>query len=251
MAPHRPDQPRLVQPRVAHALVVAVGIVAACEHGWDAYDPRLAGASSSGGAGGSGGDSSIASGAGSSSSPTSASGGAASSGGGRVGPLCGDGTIEGPEECDDSNQAPGDGCHDCSVQCSGVDEFEDPLTHACYWHGPALTWPESVAECEAWGGFLATVTSQAELDFVRAHVAEQSWLGGNEIATEGAWVWDNGETWSFEAWNAGEPNDANGKTDEDCLEFYDNTADAEPFGFADADCPQIQRAICERPAPGS
>jgi hypothetical protein len=40
-------------------------------------------------------------------------------------------------------------------------------------------------------------------------------------------------------------------TDEDCLELYDNTADAEPFGFADADCPQVQRAICERPAPGS
>lgn len=38
-------------------------------------------------------------------------------------PVCGDGVITAPEQCDDGNQAPGDGCEaDCTftVECDGV-----------------------------------------------------------------------------------------------------------------------------------
>ncbi|MCP4003239.1 MAG: DUF4215 domain-containing protein [bacterium] len=45
---------------------------------------------------------------------------------GRVGPVCGDGTLASPEVCDDGNLLPGDGCkadcteETCSESCSGL-----------------------------------------------------------------------------------------------------------------------------------
>jgi cysteine-rich repeat protein len=229
-------------PLLARALGLAA---AACEHDWQRYDPRLTPAAGGAG-GGTGGQASDGGGG------TGAAAGAstaAQGGSGGVAPFCGDGTIDPGEECDDENAVSADGCDDCMVPCAGLDEFEDPLTHACYWHAPLLDWFAAVDECAAWSGFLATVTTQPELDLLREHVMEQSWLGGNEIETRDTWVWENGEPWGFEAWNVGEPNDSGGANDEDCLELYDNPADQAPFGFADDDCTHVQRAVCERPAP--
>jgi hypothetical protein len=74
-------------------------------------------------------------------------------------------------------------------------------------------------------GHLATVTSQAENDFI---VNEwpgigsnvQVWLGGTDAVSEGDWRWITGETWSYTNWNGGEPNNAGGN--EDCLTYKEN-----------------------------
>ena len=52
-------------------------------------------------------------------------------------------------------------------------------------------------------GYLASVTSQAENDFITSKVGSaQAWLGGNDIAIDGTWVWaDAPETDPF--WIAG------------------------------------------------
>jgi len=52
-------------------------------------------------------------------------------------------------------------------------------------------------------GYLASVTSQTESDFVASRVGPtEAWLGGNDIETEGTWVWaDAPETDPF--WIAG------------------------------------------------
>lgn len=72
-----------------------------------------------------------------------------------------------------------------------------------------FTWPQAKADAESRGGHLATITSQAEFDYVRSLgvlPSEGYWLGATDEANPGVWVWVTGEPWSFTAWASGEPN---------------------------------------------
>jgi len=96
------------------------------------------------------------------------------------------------------------------------------------------------------------VTSQPELDFVRTFVSQNAWLGGNEIAQRGTWVWEDGEAWSFAPWNPGEPNDYGadaGGPPEDCLDLRPSP-DAGTFGFNDESCAYLYAPLCERDPAG-
>ena len=44
-----------------------------------------------------------------------------------------------------------------------------------------------------------------------------TWIGGNDITTENSFVWEDGTAFSFTAWAMGEPNNANGTFQEDCV----------------------------------
>ncbi|MEJ7729979.1 MAG: lectin-like protein [Polyangiaceae bacterium] len=247
----------------------AASTAVACGHDWDPFDPRLDGTASAPSTGSTGGGVSASSGgnatssgagAGTASAGSGGSGGNGASGatssggsGGSVDPrVCGNGTIEAPEECDDGNDATGDGCAACLVECSGAGEVEDPATHHCYRFAGEQSWDNALADCTQWGGHLAAVTSDAEIAFVRPHLEERTWIGGNEKAKEGQWIWQNGEPWAYAPWNVGEPNNGGNNTgggppdDEDCLELYDNANDIAPYGFADSDCPAAHVALCER-----
>lgn len=81
-------------------------------------------------------------------------------------------------------------------------------------------------------GYLATITSQPENDFVADRLENAGWMGASDSAVEGAWRWvtgpENGtQFWSgtgsgstvggnYANWANGEPNDASG---EDCAQF--------------------------------
>lgn len=41
---------------------------------------------------------------------------------------CGNGQIDEGEQCDDANDAPGDGCDACVVECDGPGEAKHPST---------------------------------------------------------------------------------------------------------------------------
>jgi hypothetical protein len=65
------------------------------------------------------------------------------------------------------------------------------------------TWRDAKIYCENHGGYLATLTSQEENDFVYDRVAEDEksiWLGGTDRNVEGKWEWITGETWDYENW---------------------------------------------------
>ncbi len=77
-------------------------------------------------------------------------------------------------------------------------------------------------------GFLATITDQAEQDFVQSLIGRnQAWLGGSDAASEGVWEWITGPEagtvfWNggsagssptFAAWGGNQPDDANGAED--------------------------------------
>lgn len=73
-------------------------------------------------------------------------------------------------------------------------------------------------------GYMATVMSQGEQDFIHDNVTtEIAWLGGNDRDTEGTWVWKDGPEAGqvffiagagaqpgYAFWNVGEPNNCCG-----------------------------------------
>ena len=71
----------------------------------------------------------------------------------------------------------------------------------------AMGWTAAKSFCEAKGAHLATITSQAENNFIAANFgSDVLWLGGSDAALEGRWTWITGEAWSYSKWNDGEPN---------------------------------------------
>ena len=88
-------------------------------------------------------------------------------------------------------------------------------------------WPEASEAAANEGGYLATLTSEAEKDWVFENVASHPeawnghfgpWLGGFQDTTspeysepDGGWTWVSGETWSYTNWGMGDPSDSGGQ----------------------------------------
>ena len=76
------------------------------------------------------------------------------------------------------------------------------------------TWEEAKQYCEEQGGYLATITSQEEDEFVYSYLSnnfdyEGAYFGFTDQDEEGTWVWDNGEIGFYTNWHLGEPNSEN------------------------------------------
>ena len=56
-------------------------------------------------------------------------------------------------------------------------------------------------------GFLTNITSQEENDFIRGKVNTTSWIGANDAATEGKWIWGAGPEAGVEFYTATNPID--------------------------------------------
>lgn len=155
---------------------------------------------------------------------------------------CGDGTLDPGEACDDGNDVPGDGCSACAFECLAP-AFEDPETGHCYrvLDAPAR-WADAIVACLESQGALAAITTADELVLVGQHVAGPVWVGGDDLAEEGAFTWLDGEPFAGDLFAPGEPDHA---PPSDCLELV--TA---PLGLASEVCAQKLRPLCERaPAP--
>ena len=114
-----------------------------------------------------------------------------------------------------------------------------------------VDWPDAKTKAEnssylGLKGYLATITSQAENDFIYQKLQADSWVGGsdnfqmintalgttkfnNQSESDGHWYWvtgpeagtnfyNNGTTATYSNWAQGEPNNALG--DEDVIELY-------------------------------
>ncbi|KAB8330366.1 hypothetical protein SD80_031795 [Scytonema tolypothrichoides VB-61278] len=99
---------------------------------------------------------------------------------------------------------------------------------------PNITWTDArsaAANREYFGlkGYLATITSAAEQNFIQGKVQGNGWIGGSDTATEGDWRWVTGPEagtpfWNgdpngtsvegrYSNWGPGEPNDLNNNED--------------------------------------
>jgi len=61
----------------------------------------------------------------------------------------------------------------------------------------AMTWAQAKVIATALGGYLTTINTKAENDWLTAIFRipyGESWIGANDIATNNTWVWDNGTT---------------------------------------------------------
>ena len=91
-----------------------------------------------------------------------------------------------------------------------------------------------------YGGNLTSVQSSQENDFIFGLTKKlKTWIGGNDIANEGRWVWNDGAPWSYTNWESKEPNNRSGK--EKCLEMG-------RYGIEwnDNACNNKYNAICKR-----
>ncbi len=72
-----------------------------------------------------------------------------------------------------------------------------------------FTWHQSRDSAISLGGYLAVANSAEENNFLaQISYPYTTFLGGTDEEAEGNWHWINGDTWSFTAWRAGEPNNA-------------------------------------------
>ncbi len=111
------------------------------------------------------------------------------------------------------------------VQWSGNGHFYDVVSAP-----GTISWEDAEAAASAAGGYLATITSREENDFVFSLVNKPAywhgysgpWLGGYQspatLQPTGNWRWVTGEAWAYTNWQAGQPNDSGGK-EEDKLQF--------------------------------
>lgn len=100
----------------------------------------------------------------------------------------------------------------------------NPANGSEYYLLESSTWTDAEARAVSLGGHLATVDDAAENEFLRAAVLgfdgadRRGWIGLNDFATEGTFVWSSGAPVNFTNWNPGEPNDSGGA--EDAVEMF-------------------------------
>ena len=69
-------------------------------------------------------------------------------------------------------------------------------------------WEDAQAQAAAEGAHLVTITDEMEQKWLQAVFGgEPSWIGLNDIAQEGQWIWDNGEPVTYTNWGLQEPDD--------------------------------------------
>jgi len=72
---------------------------------------------------------------------------------------------------------------------------------------PVMSWPEAQAAAERLGGALVTVNDDDENSWlVSTFGFSPYWIGLNDVASEGSFVWAGGEIASYQNWAPGEPN---------------------------------------------
>lgn len=87
--------------------------------------------------------------------------------------------------------------------------------HAYYLLGPSA-WSRAESDAVSLGGHLVTINDADENEWVRANVLgfdgadRRGWIGFNDVANEGAFVWSSGEASTYTNWNGGEPNNSGG-----------------------------------------
>jgi hypothetical protein len=118
--------------------------------------------------------------------------------------------------------------------------------HKYYLSTTTTNWAGAKSGCQQNGGYLATVTSQGENDFIFNAFKSQNvfaTIGYTDEQVEGTWVWINGETSSYTHWLAGQPDNNQGI--QDYARIYLNTTSSGSYWDDEQDSPTPRPFIME------
>ena len=105
----------------------------------------------------------------------------------------------------------------CALPAQGLQWHRNPGNDHMYALVPNTTWQLAEVFAVGQGGHLVTIRNQAENDWILATFAPLAgtamWIGLNDLATEGAFVWSRGEPVAYTSWDFGQPNDTTGGDD--------------------------------------
>ena len=124
---------------------------------------------------------------------------------------------------------------------------------------PGISWTQARNAAELAGGYLVTLTSQAENDFVFGLVDNDiywyhginlrgPWIGGfqpqGSPEPDGNWQWVTGESFDFQNWNIGQPNEFNWNN-ENSIHLGNQATRTSDWNDVPADFAEIQSYVIE------
>ncbi|XP_065140770.1 CD209 antigen-like protein C isoform X2 [Paramisgurnus dabryanus] len=119
----------------------------------------------------------------------------------------------------------------------------------CYFFSSETqTWFKARDLCNALNAHLVTINSKAVQDFLESKINETTWIGLNDLDTEGRWVWLNNQTLNETAvqfWfikESGSEPDNSGNEDCACLGYLNSYLKS----WFDASCETKKMFICEK-----
>ena len=115
------------------------------------------------------------------------------------------------------------GTGNITIGSGAIFEATNPANGHRYVAFATSTWAAAQATAVSAGGHLVTINDDAENAWILANfgyisgVGQRIWIGFNDEASEGTFVWSSGEPATYTNWNPGEPNNSSGV--EDYAEF--------------------------------
>jgi Cys-rich repeat protein len=131
-------------------------------------------------------------------------------------------------------------CEDCEGQV---------WQNHCYKLGSGMSWGDAKASCQGFGGFLVTIDSDAENNYVDGLCSGTCWIGLSDVAQEGTWTWHSGTPYNpaTAKWRWGQPNDGGWLGSQDCGLMCEDCGWNQPSGlWDDAGCDGTRAYVCEK-----
>lgn len=107
-----------------------------------------------------------------------------------------------------------------------------------YLYCDATSWSNAVSRCLGYGGYLVTVSNDAETAHLLMNISTEHWIGLNDRDSEDDFVWVGTDESVINGWDSRQPDDYFG---EDCTELRTNGR------WNDLDCGDDRPFICEIP----
>lgn len=117
-----------------------------------------------------------------------------------------------------------------------------------FWGREMKNWIAAEDFCREEGGHLATVNTDATMDFLfesmkTNNIASWVWIGGSDIEEEGVWKWADSTPWEDKFWAPGEPSNAG--NNEDCI-YLQNPGYKLNRKFNDWTCSKESHFLCSK-----
>ncbi|XP_056880584.1 CD209 antigen-like protein C isoform X1 [Takifugu flavidus] len=119
----------------------------------------------------------------------------------------------------------------------------------CYFFSCELkSWEASRQNCRQVGADLVVVDTSEEQKFLSKNVKKDTWIGLNDVETEGTWKWTDGNPLTKGYWYEKQPDNGNNDPkwgEEDCAHLYiaDTTWEA---NWNDISCNKPLQWVCEK-----